>query len=192
MNKEELRELAALGAKRKLESVERQLASLYAEFPDIFISDGPPMLVKAEAREDGNRWNGKMQSTLEYQRRSEGAKRSWTPARRAKSAKRMKKLLKERGGFLRATDKQLATLQKKVKKATAQKGTKARGVRKDWKNKWYARLEQVGTERLAESSKALGASPASLITAGKQWLKMGVLKKTKPGYYTVGKPRPVE
>jgi hypothetical protein len=57
MLKDELRELATWGMRRKLEEMERTLAEYHREFPELFISEAPPVLLKAEPRADGgNGW----------------------------------------------------------------------------------------------------------------------------------------
>lgn len=53
MTKEELRELAQWGMRKKLREIEEQLEDYRKEFPDLFVSDTKVVLLKAEAREGG-------------------------------------------------------------------------------------------------------------------------------------------
>lgn len=52
MTKEELRELAVWGMRRKLQEVEQQLAEWHREFPELFISESRPLLLRSETRAD--------------------------------------------------------------------------------------------------------------------------------------------
>lgn len=54
MKKNELLELASLGIRTKVRSIERQLGTYWAQFPDIFLGDAPPQLLRPEPRETGN------------------------------------------------------------------------------------------------------------------------------------------
>lgn len=56
MTKEELRELATWGVRKRLQDIEQQLAVYHAEFPELFVSETKPVLLRAEPREDGKEW----------------------------------------------------------------------------------------------------------------------------------------
>lgn len=56
MTKDELRELATWGVRKKLQDIEQQLALYHDEFPELFISETRPVLLRAEPREDGKTW----------------------------------------------------------------------------------------------------------------------------------------
>jgi hypothetical protein len=188
VNKAELRELAEWGVRRKVEAIERQLAVLYAEFPNVFIGDKPPMLVRAEERESGNGWNGNMQNALV---RSSAAKSSWTPERRAKASRAMKARIKKYGGSLRNAEGESDAKPTKAKKTKGK--SKNTGKKRGLKRLWHDRLMAMGgSEQIGESAKALQTSSASLITSGKSFLDAKIIKKTGPGLYAINGPMPPE
>jgi hypothetical protein len=189
MNKAELRELAEWGVRRKLESIERQLAVLYDEFPNVFIGDAAPVFVRAETRESGNGWKPEMQDTLKRTPAGAAISATWTPERRARASRLMKKRLRERGGSLRNPAPQKI----RAKKANGQRNGRRKLKPGGWKNRWYDRLEAMGgVENVGDSAKALKTTSAVLITSGNSWLKDGIIVKKGVGVYGIGKPKPVE
>lgn len=48
MKREALRQLAASGMRAKIAEIERELAGYHEEFPELFLSSAPPMLLKSE------------------------------------------------------------------------------------------------------------------------------------------------
>lgn len=49
MTNEELRELAAAGVSQRIHAIEQQLATYHQEWPELFISPTPPILLKIHA-----------------------------------------------------------------------------------------------------------------------------------------------
>jgi hypothetical protein len=177
MTKDELRALAARGVKDRLAEIERELARMHAEFPEAFASATAPIVLAAEARPSGNGWKAEHVETVR-DAVAEGHKRAWTPARRAKYSRMMKKRIRDEGHPAKGN----------------RRAKPPRGPARDWKNQWYTRLETHGPEGVAVSARALGTSSANLLTASKGWIKAGVIvkqgKKGGPGPYAVGAARP--
>lgn len=70
------------------------------------------------------------------------------------------------------------------------KGTRS----KFWKERWYARLQEVGgQETIGESAKALGTVSACITTSARTWLKAGIIERagaSGEGLYRIGKKKP--
>lgn len=169
MTKQELRQLAAVGAQKQLAKIERDIDALQREFPDIFINNERVVLLKAEIRdaENGNGFHTKRRSAIAA---------SWTQERRDAQAERMR---------ARATQKTVQkTPRAKRKKTTSKKATTRWS---DWKGKWYERLLMHGPERVGDSAKALGVkNSATLLTGAVTYLKSGVIVKESKGVYRAG------
>jgi hypothetical protein len=93
MNKAELQELTRLGVQRKLEQVQRYLAKVHQEFPEMFATPTPPVFMRAEEKREGNSWptfTASMESENGNGAEAPTPKRIWSPARRAAAAARMR------------------------------------------------------------------------------------------------------
>ena len=103
IKKMEMQEYARLGVRMHLEEIERQLAGLHRQFPDLFLGDTAPIFLRPEPKPNGtSTWPTVQVSAPEVvgtngghgtnpSKASVSQKASWTPARRAKQAKMMKK-----------------------------------------------------------------------------------------------------
>lgn len=96
MTKSDMAELARLGARTRLQTIERQLLSLYREFPEEFIGGVAPVLVSPELKSEGNDWPSFTATTAPTNGNGNGNgtakhKAAWTPERRAAQSRRMKK-----------------------------------------------------------------------------------------------------
>jgi hypothetical protein len=169
MNKQDLKELARYGAERKLSHIEEDLKELHREFPDIFASGPPFVLLKAEQRKAAKDWpivaNGKVG-------RKKGYNGDWTPERRAQQAEIMK------------------ARQVKMHRARWPKGTKKRRTPKKtpkqgWVLRWKQRLSEHGPERLFVTAAALGTQSANLVTSGRQAIADGEIVKQSDGSYAL-------
>jgi hypothetical protein len=100
----ELRELATVGMRERVRRLEQHLAAIWKDFPDLFLGDAPPQLLRPERREAGD--NGHMPAVRITPPRKMS---QWTPARRAAQSRRMKAIrnkltrarlaaMKKRGG----------------------------------------------------------------------------------------------
>jgi hypothetical protein len=161
MTKSDLLGLAQWGAHREVAAIEQRLHALQREFPDIFVVNESIVLLKAELRSSDN--------GLAPRKKNFKYSASWTPARRAKQAKVMRKRLKAMHGRL----------------------TKKKPKRTLWKDRWYARLKKRGPEQLSISAHALRTASATLLTSADSYLKDGTIKKQKSGLYAAG-PAPKE
>jgi hypothetical protein len=114
MTTEELHELAAAGVSQRIHAIEQQLAKYHKGWPELFLSATAPQLLKAHANGNGNGnghgpdWiapaavpmNETAAPPVPRRRRSKPARKaaavdgrttSWTPERRAKHARAMRK-----------------------------------------------------------------------------------------------------
>lgn len=219
MTKQELHELASWGVRRKLQEMERQLASMHAEFPEAFLSDTPPLLLKAEEREGrppdamtGRIGHGTaMQKILDALQG--GPPQRYKDIRRATGVRggslsgalnRLKgRGLVVRHGNLWSLPGASSTSPEPVGQPIARKkasgrpakathyGKAAAGpARKFWKERWYQRLQAHGPEGLAASAAALGTVSPMLTSTSQGWQKAGIIVKVEPGVYAVGKKKP--
>lgn len=178
MSRSELRDLAELGARRKVLDIERQLDELQREFPNIFIEKDRPALLRAELR-----------PTKTLTERGKSISARWTPERRARQAQLMKKRHPQ---LLRAkmakAGKSASPKARKTKSKHKSNGATKNSGRLLWKDAWYERLKEHGPERVGESTKALGANDSAvLLTSAERYIKEGLIKRIKPGVYAVGR-----
>lgn len=96
MKKDALQLLAAYGVRHKLFLMERELRELFRDFPEAFASETPPVLLRPERKPNGNDWPALASATSDEtltapssERRGSG---EWTPERRAKQARHMKRM----------------------------------------------------------------------------------------------------
>lgn len=82
----ELRTFALAGVREKVRAMEREIARLQREFPDVFISADAVVLLTAEARTDGKDW------LLQAPTTRKPSTRKWSAAVRKQYADRMRKL----------------------------------------------------------------------------------------------------
>jgi len=95
--RDELRAFAVAGMRQTIRKIELQLARIFNEFPEVFISKTAPVLLKAEPREDGKDWGGARAGAgrpTATPRASAALKKAWTPKRRREQSARMRKLQK--------------------------------------------------------------------------------------------------
>ena len=81
-SKVELAAFAVLGIRDRVLAIERELTRIQRSFPDMLISNEPIVLLAPERRTDGKTWP----LVAPDEKRSQAAKRAWTPARRKKQA----------------------------------------------------------------------------------------------------------
>jgi len=89
MTREELHTFAAAGIALKLVAIERELAAFHKEWPELFLSPTAPQLLKAPTK---NGSNGHWPPIAPTPDRAAAISATWTPARRAKQARLMKKV----------------------------------------------------------------------------------------------------
>lgn len=102
MKRSELRQYAIPGVRQRVHALETQIGIYYREFPEIFIGKTLPVLLKAETK-DMNTWpdvrvvatnngngNGHGPSA-----RVSAAKRAWTPERRKRQGRLIRKSLRK-------------------------------------------------------------------------------------------------
>jgi hypothetical protein len=75
----------------ELQQIERKLLRIQREFPELFVSTAPVVLLKAEARTDGRAWPLAAPAAVKNPKQSAAMKASWTPKRRKEASARMKK-----------------------------------------------------------------------------------------------------
>lgn len=89
VNRDELVKLAEVGMRQRLQGVERQLAQVFREFPDLFIGEAPPQFVRPELKNGkGHEWPIIVSETEKVVK---GHAARWTPERRREQSERMKK-----------------------------------------------------------------------------------------------------
>lgn len=91
MKKDALQLLAAYGVRHKLSLMERELRDLFHDFPEAFASDTPPVLLRPERKPNGNDWPA-LAATSDETVTAPRKASTWTPERRAKQARHMKRL----------------------------------------------------------------------------------------------------
>ena len=170
MNKRDYRQLAEAGAQQRLAVIEKELNDLQRAFPNIFVSDERPLLLKAALRDESVNGN---RSTARYTA-------AWTPERRAAQAARMRKRAKDR----------IYHQKYRQRKQHAAQGTNKHKGKARWRERWYARLKKHGPEQVGVSAHALKTQSANLLTSATGWLKAGVIVKEGKGRYAVGAVAP--
>ncbi len=88
MKKEALQVYAVHGVRFRVAAMERELASLFKEFPQVFAGPTPPALLRPEPKVNGNDWPAVTAETIV---RAKDAAKGWTPERRRKAALALKK-----------------------------------------------------------------------------------------------------
>lgn len=159
MTKDELLELAAVGMKEKLWRMERQLAQIHRDFPQLFIGEAPPQFVRPELKNgSGHEWP----ITVGPSETQKKISASWTPARR----KRQAELLSARRHLMTRHPKKRGALIGKIRNYLEQRG---------------------GTANLTAITKGVKATgSSSIISAMQSSLKNGTLIKSGPGQYSLG------
>jgi hypothetical protein len=91
MTREELHTFAAAGVAQKIATIERELAVYHKEWPELFLSATVPQLLKPVLK-NGHSSNG-THAAIDAPPSSKQSKQiaSWTPARRAKQARIMRR-----------------------------------------------------------------------------------------------------
>ena len=93
--REELLQFAQAGVRETVRGIERTIARLQREFPEVMIG-GTIALLKPEPRTDGQAWpHLDVEPTRPPVKKGDGRRAAWTPARRKKQAALMRK--NERG-----------------------------------------------------------------------------------------------
>jgi len=86
--RDELQQFAIAGVRDRVRDIEKELHRMQREFPSIFITDAPLVLLAPEKRTDGKSWP---LVKADHTARNQKIAATWTPARRRKAAKMMKK-----------------------------------------------------------------------------------------------------
>lgn len=209
MKREELRAYAIPGVRLQLRAIEQRLAAYHEEFPEVFISKTPPVLVKADAKE-ANDWpalritpathgngngNGHQRSTVNA---SAGAKRGWTTARRAKQ----KRTLRRKRLATRAATRAKAAAPVKTKTARtvkrsaggyaqAHREAQVQNMHRDRVDRVLQQMRDNGPMRLRDIAPLLGMDQPgahSFIRVRRD--RFGWFAKVKPGLYDVGPKAP--
>jgi hypothetical protein len=159
VNRDELVKLAAVGMRQRLQDMERYLAQLFREFPQLFMGETPPQFVRPELKNGkGHEWPIMVSET---ERTVNARKARWTPERRQAQAERMRK----RRGKLHPSKMKHTGLVMKVHRYLAKHGESAlRDIIK-------------GTG---------GAKSSSIISSMNTGFKTGRFVKSGPARYALG------
>jgi hypothetical protein len=107
MKKADLAELARLGVRTKLEAIQTYLADVFDDFPEVFTSATPPIFLRPQEKPGGNSWPTDAHTLISSNGSGADAvlvpahtrhKVSWTPARRAEQAARVRRQNLKRTG----------------------------------------------------------------------------------------------
>ena len=85
--RDELQQFAIAGVRDRVRAIEKELHRMQREFPAVFITDAPLVLLAPEKRTDGKSWPLAPAETA----KREKMKAAWTPARRKRAAALLKK-----------------------------------------------------------------------------------------------------
>lgn len=195
LSREALRTLARDGARRQLRDLEQQLALLFGEFPDLFLSDTPPQLLKAERRPPATSRNGTapavnwnitatpppdVKASMAVIRGRQGGKAGWTPARRKAQARRMKNLAaRQNAGRRRLGQSPKATKGQPRRLGQIKNFTPYRAIQ--------AYMAAHGPSRLKDLTATIKAKhPANVSGFMKHGIAHGYFKKVDTGVYALG------
>jgi hypothetical protein len=112
LTKQDLYKLAAVGMRQQLLRMERDLATIHKDFPDLFLGPTPPQFVRLETKASGNghgpssngAWptlritppdEGEEAAAHQSRTTSEKLSALWTPERRAAQGRRLRKIQKQ-------------------------------------------------------------------------------------------------
>lgn len=205
IKKAELLELAAVGMHRRLMADEARLAEIWKEFPQLFLGETPPTFVRPEPRESSNgHWPPIVATRADEadkpavaSRGSVAAKASWTPERRAKQARSMKRMLarKRQAKGVKTVKASLAAKAKapapKSRAASGEKTTRPQFDLRTYQH-IFDHLTLHPASRLQDIANAIDAKhPANAFSRMKTGLKRGFFTRDKDGLYHAGK-QPLE
>lgn len=101
-----------------MEMMEREVREMFRMFPEEFASDTPPVLLAPESKSGGNDWpaftattngngngNGHRHTEASRAKISASAKASWTPERRAKQGRLIKKTMRRMAAEKKTTNR---------------------------------------------------------------------------------------
>jgi hypothetical protein len=161
VNRDELVKLAAVGMRQRLYDMERYLAQLFREFPDLFIGETPPQFVRPELKNGkGHSWPIMVVNETERQVKAHAAR--WTPERRREQSERMIK-----------------------RRAKGRKGGAMRHI--GLVTQVHRYLAKHGESSLKDLMKATGAkASSSVISSMHPGLKSGRFTKPAPARYALG------
>jgi len=86
--RDELQQFAIAGVRDRVRDIEKELHRMQREFPAVFITDAPLVLLAPEKRTDGKSWP---LVPSKHAERNQKIAKSWTPSRRKRAAVLMKK-----------------------------------------------------------------------------------------------------
>lgn len=164
MNRDELVKLAEVGMRQRLQGVERQLAQVFREFPNLFIGAAPPQFLRPELKNGkGHEWPILVTET---EGTVKGHAAQWTPERRQQQAERMRKRAKKTGrkGGLKGGSIRHTGLVVKV----------------------HRYLAQHGESSLQDLIKATGKASSSIISSMRTGFREGRFVKPGPARYALG------
>jgi len=166
--RDELAALALAGVRERVRTIERELHRMQREFPSVFITDAPLVLLAAEPRDDGSTWPLVAPGPKPGQR-------TWTDAQRKVHARRMRKVAKAQWARRRASGE--AAPKKKA-------GKKKAGKVPVWQRMREALLaapdHRATIQELMEAAKATSSN-----VAGSATMHADTFKRVEPGVYTL-------
>jgi hypothetical protein len=95
MTNEQLHELAAPGVTQRIHAIEAELASYHKEWPELFLT-APPRLLKAGTPSSNGNGHRPAAPPIVAPAAGDGRTSSWTPERRAKHARAIRRALRAR------------------------------------------------------------------------------------------------
>jgi hypothetical protein len=170
LTKSQLHSLAANGVRPELLKIERYLADIKKEFPDLFIENAPLQFVKLETKSNGATANGKGWPTLRITPPLSKQQTLWTPERRAAQGERMRK--------------RQAKMQRAKKRARQSKATAGPQMPVWFRAYEFLRTQIDSTAPLDTLQKALKVKESSSILTGFVYHK-DLFRRVSPGVYQV-------
>lgn len=162
--RDELQGFAVAGVRDRVRAIERELHRYQREFPQLFITDAPYVLLAAERREDGQTWPPVPQDRKPGQRK-------WTAADRKAHGAKMSKAVKA------------AWARRKKAAAKTTKGGVA--VWQKMQAALAAAPEQRATSKELQAACGLTGKSASVAIANSFGAHGDLFKRVAPGVYTL-------